>query len=204
MSVPKLEAMKEPLLGLHDDAPQDNDKPMLDDEMIPMLRLYSSIIGFIVGCLVQFATLGVNFFLSRLVEPESDDAFDTYQVWCFVWAVLAASMATMIVWLQYNLMTYTLSSQLGCYSPQQVRENVGYLAVMYVLGDMVGVYSTFAATQATLGTFPPLRCLISWFVVVGWTGIVYRFMERNRVESAKKYALESKQEDFVKTMVMIV
>jgi len=186
MAVKQLSSMKEPLLSKQDDGTSSSDKKLLDK-----LRIYSLVIGFSIGCLVQFATMGVNCILILVLQPGY--SCTTYKLFGLLWAFTIASLVSMIALLQYNMVSDVLSNKLD-YSSKQVSEAAGYLAFVYMVGDVLGVYSCLIACEAALGVFTPMACLTSWSAILVWCLVVFTTIERERVTQESKAAEEEDPE----------
>jgi len=182
---------------------------MFDEKLLPSLRFYCIGLGFIVGTLVQLATLGANFLLMVALEPAIDNKNRImYHAMGVVWALLSALMVALFVLLQSNLFTHILSNKMNC-PRQHVCDNVGYLATIFVLGDFLGIYSTLVAMDAVLGAFKTGKCLLFWFAAIVWSVLVYHYIESGRLNSAetKKHADDENRyqetRDLVKTVTMV-
>lgn len=177
--------MQEPLLSKKSyDGESESEKTLLTK-----LRFYSMVVGFSFGLLVQFATMGANCILILLLKPGFTVSCTTFKLFGLLWALTIAALVTMVAVLQYNTVSDLLSSKLD-YSSKQVSETAGYLAVVYMVGDVLGVFSSLITCEAALGVFTPLACLTSWMAIVLWCLIVYMIIERERVAQESEKAAE--------------
>jgi len=178
--------LNEPLLTLTSSIDEgehvEEEENILDvqEESIKWSKCYSLIIGLIIGCFIQFSSLGANFLMTSLF---GQDVFFMKEfvvislLWCFVTSIMGVCvllfLRSLVVTSFYA--TATINSSFDS-NENFIAKLIQHMEYHFAVGSLIGVCTSWTVTDIILGMKAHVaHSLITLFVALVWCRLVLSF-----------------------------
>jgi len=163
--------LNEPLIA-HDD----EDKEMKADS-VKWSKTYSLIIGLIIGCFIQFSSLGANFLMTSMYGYNvffMKEFIVVSLLWCFVTSVMGVCI---LLFLRSLVVTsfYATTAVNDSFESKEdfVATLIQHMEYYFAIGSLIGVCMSWTVTDVLLGMKAHVvHSLITLVVALGWCRVV--------------------------------
>lgn len=187
-------ALEEPLLAdSSSDAPQeffedyydeddedDEDLIAMQEQSIKWSKCYCLVIGLIVGCFIQFSSLGANFLVTSIYGY---DAFFMKEfvavslLWCFVTSIMGVCI---LLFLRSLVVTsfYATTSINEAFEDKEefIATLIQHMEYHFAIGSLIGVCTSWTITDIIIGMQAHVaHSLVTLFVALIWCRLVLSF-----------------------------
>lgn len=169
-------------------------REMMKENCLQMSRCCSVVIGVIIGCFIQCATLGANFMMSTMYGQQVyyTKSFVTVSlVWCFVTSLMGVSVLLFLRSLVVTAFYATNSSKADeatLASKEDFMEKViDNVEQFFAVGSLIGVGMAWTTTDILLGMQSHVyHSLLTLVVALVWCkfAMAYSSTEKLREESS--------------------
>ena len=136
---------EEPLLSKDEQNAASSSSSVIAVDLFDRLKSSSFVMGMIVGCFIQFSTLGANYLaLSFMGEAILQVTQRELIIFSLIWSLLTSTMAILVLAFLRKLIFST-------YIGHDIEHIVLHMECRYVVGALVGVCTAWAATDVALG-----------------------------------------------------
>ncbi|CAB9502124.1 expressed unknown protein [Seminavis robusta] len=179
--------LNEPLLSIQTTMSEDEEDTAMKESSSQWSNLYSLIIGLIIGCFIQFSSLGANFLMTSMYGYNvffMKEFLVVSLVWCFVTSIMGVCV---LLFLRSLVVT-------SFYATTSVNENfkakedfiAGLIQKMeyyFAVGALIGVCMCWTITDIVLGMKAHIvHSLVTLVIALVWCRLVMTFCG-SKVES---------------------
>lgn len=177
--------LEEPLIS------KDSDEIEMKEYSMKWSKYYSLIIGLIIGCFIQFSSLGANFLMTSMYGY---DVFFTREfiiislIWCFVTSVMGVAV---LLFLRSLLVTsfYATTVVNDSFKSKEdfVANLIQHMEYYFAVGSLIGVCLSWTVTDVLLGMKAHIiHSLITLAVALIWCRLVMKFCGNNQNEDGRR------------------
>ena len=183
-----LTAPDEPLLSVsssvgndHDDN-DDDAEDLLDmqEQSVKWSKCYSLVIGLIIGCFIQFSSLGANFLMTSIYGYDvffMKEFVAVSLLWCFVTSIMGVCI---LLFLRSLIVTsfYATTSINDSFEGKEeyIARLIQHMEYHFAIGSLIGVCTSWTITDVIIGMKAHVaHSLVTLFVALVWCRLVLNF-----------------------------
>ena len=167
--------------GDHDeDDVEEEDLLDMQEQSMKWSKCYCLIIGLIVGCFIQFSSLGANFIVTSIYGTEAlflKEYVAMSLVWCFVTSMMGVAI---LMFLRSLVVTsfYATTSVNKTFEDKEdfVATLIQNMEYHFAIGSLIGVCTSWTLTDIVIGMKAHVaHSLVTLFVALVWCRLVLSF-----------------------------
>ena len=179
-------ALDEPLLGVslsvgndHDDG---DEKDLFDmqEQSLKWSKCYSLVIGLIIGCFIQFSSLGANFLMTSIYGYDvffMKEFVAVSLLWCFVTSIMGVCILLFLRSLIVTSFYATTSINKSFEGKEEfIARLIQHMEYHFAIGSLIGVCTSWTITDVIIGMKAHVaHSLVTLFVALVWCRLVLSF-----------------------------
>lgn len=184
--------LNEPLLSVskHMDYDDEEDLAMREGSM-NWSKYYSLVIGLIIGCFIQFSSLGANFLMTSVYGYNvfyMQEFVVVSLVWCFITSIMGVCV---LLFLRSLVVTsfYATTAVNDTFKSKEefVGSMIQQMEYYFAVGSLIGVCSSWTITDVLLGMRAHvLHSIVTLGVALFWCRLVMKFCGSKNSPAARK------------------
>lgn len=172
--------INEPLLSIQTTMSADEEDISTQEASVQWTSCYSCIIGLIIGCFIQFSSLGANFLMTTMY---GNDVFFMKEfvvvslIWCFVTSIMGVCVLLFLRSLVVTSFYATTTVNESFKSKEDfVAGLIQQMEYFFAVGALIGVCMSWTVTDIVLGMKAHImHSLVTLIVALVWCRIVMTF-----------------------------
>lgn len=182
------EDMNEPLLSLKTTMSEDEDEASIKTNSMQWTNCYSCIIGLIIGCFIQFSSLGANFLMTTMYGNNvffMKEFIVVSLIWCFVTSIMGVCVLLFLRSLVVTSFYATTTVNEAFKSKEDfVAGLIQKMEYFFAVGALIGVCMSWTVTDIVLGMKAHIvHSLVTLAVALIWCRVVMAFCGNSTNES---------------------
>ena len=172
--------MNEPLLSIQTTMSVDEEESNTQEASVQWTNCYSCVIGLIIGCFIQFSSLGANFLMTTMYGNNvffMKEFVVVSLIWCFVTSIMGVCVLLFLRSLVVTSFYATTAVNEAFKSKEDfVAGLIQQMEYFFAVGALIGVCMSWTVTDIVLGMKAHIvHSLVTLAIALAWCRLVMTF-----------------------------